>query len=165
MAARIGSMEGIWVSAVTGIRLLIRESAFDGLLAAAPVLPISDADSLESNFRFPKPIRNVSGYPGSGRNVSISLALPSGVNSRSAGAVLAAIDFGEFPGQSDLVAKEPSPEDTVFLCRSDDQGRTFTEPVPMAGPTASGRAFVGCGCGTKCPPASHRPPPAPFSVP
>jgi len=37
--------------------------------------------------------------------------------------------------------KEPAPENTVYLCRSDDQGHSFTEPVPMARPTGSGRAF------------------------
>ena len=37
--------------------------------------------------------------------------------------------------------QEPAAENTVFLCRSDDQGKTFTEPLPMAGPTAAGRAF------------------------
>ena len=34
--------------------------------------------------------------------------------------------------------KEPAPENTVYLCRSDDQGHSFTEPVPMARPTGSG---------------------------
>jgi predicted neuraminidase len=37
--------------------------------------------------------------------------------------------------------KEPAPENTVYLCRSDDQGKTFTEPMPMAGPIGTGRAF------------------------
>ncbi len=37
--------------------------------------------------------------------------------------------------------KEPAPENTVYLCHSDDQGKTFTEPTPMAGPTMAGRAF------------------------
>jgi len=36
---------------------------------------------------------------------------------------------------------EPSVENTIFLCQSDDQGQTFTEPVPMAGPRGSARAF------------------------
>ena len=37
--------------------------------------------------------------------------------------------------------KEPSAENTVYLCRSDDQGQTFTNPEAMAGPTRAGRAF------------------------
>ena len=37
--------------------------------------------------------------------------------------------------------KEPAPENTVYLCHSDDQGRTFTEPQPMAGPKNGARAF------------------------
>jgi len=37
--------------------------------------------------------------------------------------------------------KEPAAENTVFLCRSDDQGKTFSEPEPMAGPIETRRAF------------------------
>lgn len=37
--------------------------------------------------------------------------------------------------------KEPMPENTVYLSHSDDQGRTFSEPEPMAGPRDGGRAF------------------------
>jgi len=38
-------------------------------------------------------------------------------------------------------AKEPAPENTVLLCHSDDGGRTFTEPQPMAFPKAGTRCF------------------------
>ena len=50
--------------------------------------------------------------------------------------------------------QEPAAENTVFLCRSDDQAKSFTQPAAMAGPTAAGRAFdptcgairaAGCG--------------------
>lgn len=37
--------------------------------------------------------------------------------------------------------REPAPENTVYLCLSDDQGRTFTEPMPMAGPVGTSRTF------------------------
>jgi predicted neuraminidase len=37
--------------------------------------------------------------------------------------------------------KEPSPENTVLLARSDDQGHTFTAPVAMARPIGVNRAF------------------------
>ncbi|SFI88685.1 sialidase family protein [Planctomicrobium piriforme] len=37
--------------------------------------------------------------------------------------------------------KEPAPENTVLLCYSDDNGQTFTQPKPMAGPIGSGRTF------------------------
>jgi predicted neuraminidase len=37
--------------------------------------------------------------------------------------------------------KEPSPENTVLLCYSDDQGQTFTQPRPMAGPIGRCRTF------------------------
>lgn len=37
--------------------------------------------------------------------------------------------------------KEPMPENTVYLCHSDDDGKTFTGPQPMAGPRDGGRAF------------------------
>ncbi len=37
--------------------------------------------------------------------------------------------------------KEPSPENTVYLAYSNDQAKTFTEPMPMAGPRGGGRAF------------------------
>lgn len=37
--------------------------------------------------------------------------------------------------------KEPAAENTVLLCQSDDQGKTFTAPMSMAGPNAAGRAF------------------------
>ncbi len=37
--------------------------------------------------------------------------------------------------------QEPSPENTVFLCYSDDQGRTFTEPEAMARPIGGSRTF------------------------
>ncbi len=37
--------------------------------------------------------------------------------------------------------KEPSPENTVYLCYSDDQGRSFTRPEPMALPKEGGRTF------------------------
>lgn len=37
--------------------------------------------------------------------------------------------------------REPAPENTVYLAYSDDQGKTFTEPVPMAGPRGGARAF------------------------
>ena len=37
--------------------------------------------------------------------------------------------------------QEPAVENTVYLCQSDDQGRTFTEPLPMAGPQNGSRAF------------------------
>ena len=37
--------------------------------------------------------------------------------------------------------KEPSPENTGYLCSSDDAGKTFTEPTPMAGPRDGGRTF------------------------
>ena len=37
--------------------------------------------------------------------------------------------------------KEPAPENTVYLAYSDDQGRTFTEPIPVAGPRDGSRAF------------------------
>ncbi len=38
-------------------------------------------------------------------------------------------------------AKEPSPDNTVYLCHSDDAGRTFTEPQAMAHPKDGGRTF------------------------
>lgn len=38
-------------------------------------------------------------------------------------------------------AKEPSPDNTVLLTYSDDQGETFAEPVSMAGPRNGSRAF------------------------
>jgi predicted neuraminidase len=37
--------------------------------------------------------------------------------------------------------REPSPENTVYLAYSDDQGKIFTEPIPMAGPLSGARAF------------------------
>ena len=37
--------------------------------------------------------------------------------------------------------REPSPENTVYLCRSDDQGKTFTEPEAMAVPIGTSRTF------------------------
>lgn len=37
--------------------------------------------------------------------------------------------------------KEPAPENTTYLCYSDDQGKTFTEPTPMARASQVGRAF------------------------
>jgi predicted neuraminidase len=37
--------------------------------------------------------------------------------------------------------KEPSPENTVYLAYSNDQGKTFTEPMPLAGPRTGARAF------------------------
>jgi predicted neuraminidase len=37
--------------------------------------------------------------------------------------------------------KEPAPENTVLLCYSDDQGKSFSEPVAMAGPIGTGRTF------------------------
>lgn len=37
--------------------------------------------------------------------------------------------------------KEPAPENTVYLSYSDDQGKTFTEPMPLAGPRGGDRAF------------------------
>jgi hypothetical protein len=37
--------------------------------------------------------------------------------------------------------KEPAPENTVYLAYSGDQGKTFTRPVPIAGPLAGARAF------------------------
>lgn len=38
-------------------------------------------------------------------------------------------------------ALEPARENTVFLCHSDDQGRTFTEPEAMARPMGQSRTF------------------------
>lgn len=38
-------------------------------------------------------------------------------------------------------AKEPSPENVVYLCQSDDGGASFTPPQIMAGPRNSARAF------------------------
>ncbi len=37
--------------------------------------------------------------------------------------------------------KEPSPINTVYLCYSDDRGKTFTRPRPLAGPKNGARAF------------------------
>jgi len=37
--------------------------------------------------------------------------------------------------------QEPAPENTVYLCYSDDQGQTFTDPVAMAGPRGTSRTF------------------------
>jgi predicted neuraminidase len=37
--------------------------------------------------------------------------------------------------------KEPSPDNTVYISYSDDGAKTFTEPLPMAGPRAGSRAF------------------------
>jgi predicted neuraminidase len=37
--------------------------------------------------------------------------------------------------------KEPSPENTVLLCYSDDAGQSFTAPQPMAQPREGGRTF------------------------
>ena len=37
--------------------------------------------------------------------------------------------------------KEPAPENTVYLAYSEDRGRTFTDPTPMAGPRGGARAF------------------------
>lgn len=37
--------------------------------------------------------------------------------------------------------KEPAPENTVYLCYSDDAGKTFTEPQAMAAPKNGGRTF------------------------
>jgi len=37
--------------------------------------------------------------------------------------------------------KEPSPENTVYLCHSDDWGKTFTKPQPVAGPNRGSRVF------------------------
>ncbi len=37
--------------------------------------------------------------------------------------------------------KEPAPENTVYLCYSDDQGKTFTDPQPMAKPKDGARTF------------------------
>lgn len=37
--------------------------------------------------------------------------------------------------------REPAVENTVYLAYSDDQGKTFTKPVPMAGPRERSRAF------------------------
>lgn len=37
--------------------------------------------------------------------------------------------------------KEPSPENEVLLCYSDDRAQTFTTPVVMAGPRDGGRCF------------------------
>ncbi len=37
--------------------------------------------------------------------------------------------------------QEPSPDNTVYLCQSDDAAKTFTEPLPMAGPKSGSRAF------------------------
>lgn len=37
--------------------------------------------------------------------------------------------------------KEPSPENVVYLCYSDDGGETFTPPLVMAGPRDGARAF------------------------
>lgn len=37
--------------------------------------------------------------------------------------------------------KEPAPENTVYLSYSDDQAKTFTEPMPMAGPRGGDRTF------------------------
>src|SRR5437763_536640 len=36
---------------------------------------------------------------------------------------------------------EPQPQNTVYLCSSDDGGKTVTEPQPMAGPKDGARAF------------------------
>jgi predicted neuraminidase len=38
-------------------------------------------------------------------------------------------------------SQEPAPENTVYLCYSDNQAQTFTEPVPMAGPIGTSRTF------------------------
>lgn len=45
--------------------------------------------------------------------------------------------FSWFSGGS----KEPSPDNTVYLCYSDDQGKTFSELVAMAGSKDGARAF------------------------
>ncbi|MDD4872706.1 MAG: sialidase family protein [Kiritimatiellae bacterium] len=37
--------------------------------------------------------------------------------------------------------QEPAVENTVYLCYSDDQGKTFTDPQPIAGPRNGARAF------------------------
>ena len=38
-------------------------------------------------------------------------------------------------------AKEPEPENTIYLCTSDDGGQTFTEPAAVVLPTGQARAF------------------------
>jgi hypothetical protein len=38
-------------------------------------------------------------------------------------------------------AKEPEPENTIYLCTSDDGGKTFTEPAAFVLPTSQARAF------------------------
>jgi len=38
-------------------------------------------------------------------------------------------------------AKEPEPENTIYLCTSDDGGQTFTEPAAVVLPTGQTRAF------------------------
>ncbi len=37
--------------------------------------------------------------------------------------------------------RAPAPENTLYLCYSDDRGKTFTAPQPMAGPKEGARAF------------------------
>jgi hypothetical protein len=37
--------------------------------------------------------------------------------------------------------REPAPENTVYVCHSDDQGKTFSQPMPLAGPRKGARAF------------------------